>query len=938
MKLPAMKKHVLPGIAMLVLVLALQALSLLAPLDRFLSDQRFHFSDRPVSGRIAFVAIDKKSLDAVGIWPWPRSVHADITDRLRELGAREIVFDIDFSTPSTPEGDAAFAAAIERAGGTVTLPVFLQHGDAGSADAEVGITAPIEPFARNAWLASVNVYPDGDGMVRSFPMGMETASGFLASVPATIAGGAVEANGEITVDFGINPEGFETISASDLLDGTAGRASIEGRTVVVGAFATELRDFYAVPNHDFIPGSVLQGLAAETLIADRNLDRIAPMKIALPAFFVLLALTVGLSRQTSLQTILTFASIPILAETVAAVLYVTAGIMAPTAFIDVAALTALGVRSLSMTELFRKLSREAAADARNTRRVLQQVVRENFDAIVVIDEDMNALQVSEAVATVFDLGGALPETGSPVIDFLPMSLSHAVYAAIFEARRGVPPRPETKTFSFTAADGRRRAVEYTIGISELGKTKGKRSSRSGAEPHRPIVACLTARDITERLTYQERLQWLSDHDDMTGTWRRHAFVRAIDRAMEEEHGGLAIVAFNLHRFKTVNVALGRETGNAVLRAVAERLEEGEDRFRGAARLSGDTFAVLVGGIRSEADAQDAASRIIESIGAPYPVARGSAKVGVQAGVTLCQAYGAEQASAEMLLENAEMALDEARVAGGSRVVFHDEALATQRKRSRIIERDLWQAVERGEIHLAYQMQVGLSDRAPRGAEALVRWTHPVLGNVGPDEFVRIAEANGFITALGRWILFTACREAAGWPEELSVAVNVAPQQFLRDDIVDEVRGALAESGLKPERLTIELVESELLETADAVLDRILALKALGVKVALDDFGTGYSGISYLSRLRFDKIKIDKQFVRDLTTNVETQGIIRSVALLGESFGMTVVCEGVETREQEAFLRLIGCDEGQGYLYSRPVDAAAFRALIEGRRDGSAASA
>ena len=922
---------------MLLLVLVMQAFSLLAPLDRYLSDQRFRLLDQPVSGRITFVAIDKKSLDAVGVWPWPRSIHAAIADRLREFGAREIVFDIDFSTPSTPERDAAFAAAIERAAGTVILPVFLQRSDAGSVDGDIRITEPIEEFARNAWLASVNVFPDNDGMVRTFPMGMETASGFLASVPATIAGGAVDQGGTIGVDFGIDPQGFETISASDLLDGTADPASVKGKTVVIGAFATELRDFYAVPNHEFIPGAVLQGLAAETLIAGRTIERIAPMKVALPAFFLLLALMVGLSRQTSLQTILTFASIPLAAEALAAILYISEGIMAPTAFVDVAALTALAVRSLSMTELFRRLSREATAEAHNTRRVLQQVVRENFDAIVVIDESMNTLQVSEAVATVFDLDGALPKAGSPVIDFLPTSLSHAVYAAIYDAQRGIQPRPETRTHSLTAADGCRRAIEYTIGISELGKSTGKRS-RAGSAPRGPIVACLTARDITERLTYQEKLQWLSDHDEMTGTWRRHAFIRTIDKAMEEEHGGLAIVAFNLHRFKTVNVALGRDTGNAVLRAVANRLDDRKNRFRGAARLSGDTFAVLVGGIRTEADAHEAADRIIECIGAPYPVARGNARIGVQAGVTLCQAYGAEPANAETLLENAEMALDEARVAGGSRVVFHDEALATQRKRSRIIERDLWQAVERGEIHLAYQLQVGLSDRAPRGAEALVRWTHPVLGNVGPDEFVRIAEANGFITTLGRWVMFTACREAAAWPNELSVAVNVAPQQFLRDDIVDEVRSALAESGLNPQRLTIELVESELLETADAVLDRILALKALGVKVALDDFGTGYSGISYLSRLRFDKIKIDRQFLLDLTTNVETQGIIRSVALLGESFGMTVVCEGVETREQEAFLRLIGCEEGQGYLYSRPLEASAFRALIAGRQDGSAVSA
>ena len=585
MKLPAMKGHVLPSTAMLALVLVMQAFSLLAPLDRFLSDQRFRLADRPVSDRIVFVAIDKKSLDAVGVWPWPRSVHAAITDRLRDLGAREIVFDIDFSTPSTPEGDTAFAGAIERAAGTVMLPVFLQRSAAGSADVEVTITEPIEAFARNAWLASVNVYPDSDGKVRSFPTGVDTASGLLASVPATIAGGEIARDRDIVVDYGLDPHSFRTISASDLLDGTADAASVEGRTVVIGAFATELRDFYAVPNHDFVPGAVLQGLAAETLIAGRNLDRIAPMKIAVPAFFVLLALMVGLSGQTSLQTILTFASIPLAAETGAAILYLTEGVMVPTAFIDVAALTALAVRSLSMTELFRRLSREAAAEARNTRRVLQQVVQEDFDAIVVIDEDMNALQISEAVGTVFDLHGPLPEAGSPAVGFLPANLSHEIYAAIFEARRGIPPRPEARTFTFKAGDGCRRAVEYTIGISELGKTTQQRNGRDGTAPRGQLVACLTARDVTERLTYQEKLQWLSDHDDMTGTWRRHAFIKVIDRAMQEHRGGLAIVAFNLHRFKTVNVTLGRETGNVVLRAVAQRLDEGKDRCCGAARLN-----------------------------------------------------------------------------------------------------------------------------------------------------------------------------------------------------------------------------------------------------------------------------------------------------------------------------------------------------------------
>lgn len=919
MRWTATRRRDIASTAILALLLAAQAFSLLGPLDRFLADQRYRFSDRPVSGDIVFVAIDKKSLDAVGVWPWPRSIHGEITDRLRALGARDIVFDIDFSTPSTPENDAAFAAAIERAQGTVTLPVFLQNADASSPFAEPLITAPIDILARNAWLASVTVYPDSDGNVRHFPFGLDLGPGFIESIPATIAGSAVETGDDIFIDFGIDTDGFATVSAIDLLEGTAAGDVFADKTVVIGAFATELRDFYAIPGHGFIPGAVLQGIAAETLIANRNLRQIDPMPVAIIAFVALLGLMVALRRQTALQTVMTFVSISLIAEPVAIGLYVAQGVMLPTGFIHVSALTALAMRALAMTELFRRLTREATTDARNLRQVLQQVVHENFDAIVVTDEDGRALQVSEAVRDVFDLGEAAVQTGE-VVHFLPSRLCIEMAHAMAEARVGHTPIQELRTLSFPIADGTQRAIEYTIAVSQL-RNAAERKPRSG--PARgPIVACLTARDITERLSYEEKLRWLSDHDAMTGLRRRHAFEHLVDRSIGQRDG-CAVLVFNLHRFKTVNVTLGRETGNAVLHGVAQRLQTVDERVAGTARLSGDTFAVLICGVRDQTDALDAANRVVSAVAAPYPVDRGSANIGVQAGLSLCSTGG----DAEGLLEQAEMALDEARAGGGSRIVLYNEALATHRRRSRIIERDLWEALERDQLHLAYQMQVALSDHAPRGAEALVRWTHPTLGSVRPDEFIGIAEANGFISELGRWVLFTACREAASWSTPISISVNVAPQQFARDAIVDEVREALAQSGLDAKRLIVELVESELLDSDSGVLSRMDALRALGVRIALDDFGTGYSGIGYLTRMRFDEIKIDKRFTDDITTKPEIQGIVRSVALLGESFGMNIVCEGIETPEQETLMRLIGCDTGQGYLYSKPIDAASFRALL-----------
>ncbi|WP_193177883.1 EAL domain-containing protein [Oricola nitratireducens] len=918
------QRRTIVSAGILALILLAQVASLFGPLDRFLADKRFLFADRPASGEVVFVAIDKKSLDAVGVWPWPRSVHARITDRLHQLGAGEIYFDIDFSTPSDPTDDEAFAAAIERAQGSVTLPVFLQYPDAASTQRKATVTAPIDMLARNAWLATVNIHPNSDGKVRSFPTGQVAGSEFIPSVPAAIAGQNAGTEKAIRIDFGIDPATVPVVSVSDLLNDKADPGLFEGKKVVVGAYATELRDFYPVPKQGYIAGAMIQILAAETLIAGRDLLPVGGMPVAAVTLAFLILVLAGLRTRSPLGGAATLVAISAIAEALATFAYVRFGLLVPTAFIHVATLTALGLRSAAMSDFFRRLLREATREARHMRQVLQQVVSENFDAIVVIDEDGRALQTSNAAGAIFDLAPFDAQSDVPASSFLPEELCAEIETALSAVRDGMRHEPEMKTTQLPAEDGGTRSIEYTIGISVLDDDRKKKSGE------RRLVACLTARDITQRLSDQRKLQWLSDCDDMTNVWRRHAFLRIAGSTIRETGAGqgFAIVAINLHRFKTINIALGRETGNMVLGEVAQRLQDADARVRAVARLGGDTFAVLLDGIADEAAAHAAAECIVGVIKAPYRIKRATAQVGVKAGVVLHDPAIDAAETTGHLLERAEMALDEARIARGTEIVFFDETLANQRKRARIIERDLWGALDRDELTLHYQVQMGLKDGTPRGAEALIRWHHPLLGAVSPVEFVAIAEANGLITALGRWAMFTACKEAANWPEALSVSVNVAPQQLANDAIIADVKTALAHSGLDPARLTIELVESELLETDESTLARIRALKALGVSLSLDDFGTGYSGIAYLAQLPFDEIKLDKQFTRDLTTNPETQGILRSVTVLAETFKMTIVCEGVETREQETFLRLIGCQEGQGYLYSKPLDAADFRRLAD----------
>ena len=910
---------------MVILIIAAQWVSLLAPLDRFLSDARFHFANHENSGQLALVAIDKASLDSVGVWPWPRSVHAQVIDRLRELQAQDIVLDIDFSTPSDLENDAALAAAIDRADGTVTLPVFLQHGDGSKTDTAI-LTEPIAILAEKAWLAAVNVFPDQDGKVRRFPSGLHQGEAVLPSVPAAIAGAPADGD-TIDIDFGIDASGFRTISAGSLLDGSYRGDDLSGMTVIVGAFATELRDFYTVPRHGVVPGTVLQAMAAETLVIGRDLKQVSPLTMIIPALAMMMGLIAAHRRGSSVTSIALLGGAGLVAEACAIALYVGPGIMIPTAIVHVVALAAMAVRLVTASEFFRRLSREAATDARNVRQVLQQVVHDNFDAIIVVDEDGRVLKTSQAVAGVFGLDDPIQADGLHMSELLPQALSQRVEAAIRGAKVGQTQQTTSDTLVLDRPNAAPRTIEYSVGVSRMhGKpTSGDTRRRLR---HSRFVVCVTARDITERVAYQERLRWLSDRDQLTGAWRRHAFAERIAEAVKHEPSDdVAVVVINLHRFKTVNVALGRDTGNAVLKSAVERLiKVGGDDVE-TARLGGDTFAVLLRGVTGAEHANALAMQIVESVGAPYAVDRGEAKVGVHAGIAMGASAKAGTTLGETLIEHAEMALDEARTASGSEIALYDQQMADLRTRSRIIERDLWHALDRNELHLAYQVQVTLADRAPCGAEALLRWTHPQLGNVPPDEFIGIAEANGFIVPLGRWVLFAACREAAGWSVPIPVSVNVAAQQLQSDGFVDEVKEALAKSGLPPERLTIELVETEQLETDEAVLARMRELRTLGVTIALDDFGTGYSGVGYISRLRFDKIKLDRQFTRDIATSIEVQGIVRSVVVLCDAFNMSLVCEGIETRQQESFLRLIGCQEGQGYHYSKPVNSVAFRQML-----------
>jgi diguanylate cyclase (GGDEF)-like protein/PAS domain S-box-containing protein len=449
--------------------------------------------------------------------------------------------------------------------------------------------------------------------------------------------------------------------------------------------------------------------------------------------------------------------------------------------------------------------------------------------------------------------------------------------------------------------------------------------RGGAGDAQYIVA--VCEDTTERRRSEARIAHMARHDALTGLPNRLLFHDRLTRALTraEEGDAVAVLCIDLDRFKTVNDTLGHPVGDDLLRMVAGRLNGCIREGDTVARLGGDEFAIIQSRLDHDSGAGALAQRVVESLAEPFEVQGHQVVCGASVGIALAPADGS---SAEELLKKADMALYRAKADGRGAFHYFEREMDERLQARRLLELDLRRALVAGEFELFYQPLLSLAEDRITGCEALLRWRHPERGLIMPGEFVGLAEEIGLIVPLGEWVIRRACQEAVTWPGDLKIAVNLSPAQFHSRNLVQVVISALSNSGLDPTRLELEITESVLLHDNAANIKVLHELRALGVRIAMDDFGTGYSSLSYLRSFPFDKIKIDRSFVADLSSDGDAMAIVKAVTSLGASLGMVTTAEGVETADQ--FDRLVqqGCTEVQGYLVSRPCDAVAIRALID----------
>ena len=524
--------------------------------------------------------------------------------------------------------------------------------------------------------------------------------------------------------------------------------------------------------------------------------------------------------------------------------------------------------------------------------------------------------------------------GRTVVDVLPPQAAQAYLAALQAAH------------ATGASNGAQFQLRLAQGNCWFELSVARKRTLAGEAPRFIVLS----RDVTERKEAEARIARLAFFDSLTGLPNRQPFLERIEREITRTRDGackLAVLFLDLDGFKNVNDTLGHGAGDLILQWAAERLSQGmrpsdmvsrpaaaggaaaadAANEAGLARIGGDEFTALLLDVADPADALIVARRIALLMRRPFMVEGRAVTLTASIGIALCPDDGRDAAT---LLKYAETAMYHAKDCGRDNAQFYSASLTKQAVQRLELDASLRAALDRGEFHLLYQPKLDVASGRIDSVEALVRWTHPVRGLVSPADFIPLAEANGMIEELGRWVLRTACIDAARWNRAghaLSVAVNLSPVQFRDPDLLQVVVGVLEQTGLDANQLELEVTEGAVMENSAVTIATLNALRDHGVRIALDDFGTGYSSLSYLTRLPISNLKIDRSFVSGMLEGAENFAIVRAVLAMAHSLGMQVTAEGVETLWQARALKALTCDSLQGYYFSRPVPAEAIVALL-----------
>ncbi|WP_439572139.1 putative bifunctional diguanylate cyclase/phosphodiesterase [Phreatobacter sp.] len=579
-------------------------------------------------------------------------------------------------------------------------------------------------------------------------------------------------------------------------------------------------------------------------------------------------------------------------------------------------------------------------DVADNREVLtRRLVRRGFEVSEAVGGEDALRQIAGTSFDVVLLDIMMPDlSGNEVVQRLRANPAYADLPIIMVTAKSQS-EDVVSSLSLGANDYITKPVDFEVALARINAQidrrrvlEAAREQKKRLEEHSIALdyqledtASRLAQETQKREVTEERLRFLAYHDALTGLLNRQGFREALGGVLDGVASANAaepiLMFIDLDGFKAINDTYGHDIGDRLLAEVGRRLREALPRSSLVARLGGDEFAIV---LEAPTNPETEAAELIETLSLPYPIGGHSVRVGASCGLATARAFVGDPFG---LLNAADLAMYHAKAKGtGCVTVFEPRMLDTQRER-RQIEVDLQDAVAEGRFEVHYQPILDMKTRRISGFEALLRWPHKTRGMVAPEVFIPLAEEIGLITRLGTWVLRKACEEAATWPNHICISVNLSPIQFECPSLLPTIVNTLAATGLPPHRLELEITESALLGTEGKNVRILQSIRELGVRVSIDDFGTGYSSLTYLRNFRFDKIKIDRRFVQGLRENASDTAIVRTIIMLGQNIGVGTTAEGVETEDQMTSLAAEGCDQGQGYLFSRPLTAEAARAFV-----------
>jgi diguanylate cyclase (GGDEF)-like protein/PAS domain S-box-containing protein len=878
-----------------------------------LTDLRFNRDRRQATGDIVVVAIDAPSIDKIGVWPWPRRLHADLLRQLERAGARDIAFDIDFSSPSDPASDREFARALANAGGSVILPLFQQPRTGGD-DRALHVNRALPQFESHAWSAVVNVTAGRDGLVRSYRFGEQVDGKLLPSMSAILAGRYQGKESSFLIDFGIRAASIPAVSYVDVLNGDAVTlAKLRDKKVIVGGTALELGDRFNIPNGGIVSGPVLQALAAESILQDRMLHPTSDVVTLLCLLAIVGLMMVCWRRLAAGMRVALLAGIAGAIELLAVVLQARWPLVFDTSLLHTSIVAYLSAIALDEID-FRGLLGRIAENR------FQRIAMSLGDGLVCTDRHRLITVWNPGAAAIF--GYEQAEIIGKPFDTLCATGEQADWS------RAASPPSGRAVMEF---DGRRKNGELFPIEACFSSWQGTDGVQYGA----------ILRDISVRKKEAERIRYLAENDSLTGLANRYTLhLRLTDMIAKAqgETSGVALLVIGLDAFQQINDTIGHTYGDLVLRAVADRLKSMVGSKGIAARLSGDEFAVALPCAALTETIEAFAEQIALVFDRPVRAAAREHRVGVSIGMVV-HPYGGQ--TADDLLSNGHLAFCRAKATRrGSCVAFESsmrEELETRLQR----ETELRLALQRNEFELFYQPQVNLIDGRVIGAEALIRWRHPERGLVAPGEFMPVVNTSPISEPLAAWVLETGCRQARQWElagHQIRVGVNLSPSQLHSGDLASSVAELLAATGLSPSLLELEVTEDILLQDEQRVLDIFRRIQDLGVRIVFDDFGTGYASLSYLKKFPLDGLKIDRSFVFGLLSDSDDAAIVSSTVSLSKQLGLSVIAEGIENGPTADLLVRMGCEHGQGYFFGKPMPVQDFeRQFMAGRDPGAVAT-